>query len=331
MSIRTSSCSDRASIRRPRRLFLPVFWALIALAAAGAAHAVVVIDDWSTAQDVRTSGAATPPDPLEVWDYRDGPGIIGGQRDVHVERTTIIGSVGVEIFTQFGHAQGPGAIGITDVIWDGPDNDARLPVFDANNNVDLASSDNGLDPTGLGGVDLSCHGAGGGRIVIKARTEGTYQMRLRFDIYTSATEWSSQERVGQTNNSVQMIAFEFSDFLPQGNNGTSGADFSNVGAIRMEVEGLDKDADLVILNTLTNCGYDFGDAPDRRTPPINASSYFYPTLLSPGPGQLQGAHHQIGGPWLPADPFDMTNDTDAEPDGQPTPGADGDDTDGYDD
>lgn len=331
MRIRTSSCSDRVAVRRPRRSLLSAFWVVIALAAAAGAHAAVIIDDWSTPQDVRTSGAANPPDPMEVWDYRNGSGILGGQRDVHVERKTIIGAVGAEIFTQFGHAQGPGAIGITDVIWDGPDNDARLPVFDGNNNVDIGHADNGLDPTGLGGIDLTCHSGTDGRIVIKARTESTYQMRLRFEVFTSASQWSSYEKIGQTNNASQMIDFEFSGFTPQGNNGTSGADFSNVGAIRMEVEGLDEDADLVITGALSNCGFDFGDAPDRRTPPINATSSFYQTLLAPAPGLQEGAHHQIGGPWLPSGPTAGANDTDAENDGQPTPGADGDDTDGYDD
>lgn len=331
MRIRTSSCSGRTAVRRPGRFFLPACCALAGLLAAAGAHATVVIDDWTTPQDVRSSAATTPPDPLEVWEYRNGPGILGGQRDVHVERKTGLGAVGVEIFTQFGHSQGPGARGITDVIWDGPDDDARRPVFDGSNNVDVAHPDNGLDPTGLGGIDLTCQGTDGGRFVVKARTEGTHQMRLRFEVFTSASAWSSQEKILQTNNNSQMVDFEFDDFQAEGNNGTNGADFANVGAIRMEVEGIDQDADLVVFNALTNCGFDFGDAPDRRTPPINATSYFYQTLLSPGPGYQEGAHHQIGGPWLPAGPTAGDNDTDAEPDGQPTPGADGDDTDGYDD
>jgi len=61
---------------------------------------------------------------------------------------------------------------------------------------------------------------------------------------------------------------------------------------------------------------DFGDAP---TDPAGLN---YPTLLIGN-----GANHLIGGPWL----GDLSDNPDAEPDGQPDPNALGDDNDGNDD
>lgn len=67
-----------------------------------------------------------------------------------------------------------------------------------------------------------------------------------------------------------------------------------------------------------SCGADFGDAPDGSVD----TDFSYPVRLVGN-----GGFHFIGGPFLGL----FENDTDAEDDGQPTLGADGDDNEGVDD
>ena len=157
------------------------------------------------------------------FDSAASPEAVGGSRDLFVELTSPTGRVEILVNDTSPGIVEFGALGTSTgtrvITWDGPDGDATT-----------------LDPTGLGGVDL---------------TEGSLRQAVHFRIgadqdngqafirvYTDANRYSTATLVvpntGGGADEVVLMSFA-DDFVASGTLG--GADFTNVGAIQFEVEG----------------------------------------------------------------------------------------------
>lgn len=185
--------------------------------------ATTVVDDFSTSQ--AWLSAYPDPDiglPSDVWSSVSGAGILGGERDIRVQSNvndlehatrTMWSVVQNGVFET--HRQ-IGTSGIHEIQWDGVDGDGST-----------------LDPTGLGGIDLT----GGG-------TEEAFNLGVAYynlgaptaeiAVYTDAGNASSY-----TVNFIYSFdpldyIIKFSDFAPTLG---AGADFTDVGAITIVVNG----------------------------------------------------------------------------------------------
>ena len=183
------------------------------------------------------------------------------------------------------------------------------------------------------------------------------QVDITIDVFTDGENWSRATK-SQTDGSPRVIDFKFpvvdendnvldpGDFSPQGQNLTQGADFATVGAVVLTLEVSTAAVDVPFGSPLVlGCGTDFGDAPtgNAETVTFQGNTFIVGgqsyrtlaegfsdevcegTLCGPNPDDpegrdLRGPHHAIGGPFLGLG----NNDTDSEPDGQPSANADGD-------
>lgn len=314
------------------------FMACAVLALAGPVQASQTIDDWLVPHNVQTDPNFAV---IANGGSVGGSGVLGGWRNMFVRAD---GSGPTSSFSSSGlrtldHNNGVGGFGLVRVIWDGsqrytsptPFNPGDNPVndpldfyLDASNNLIPNVSGPGtagggsLDPTGLGGIDLTGQcptGRDGISVLLGSTDQGTIELTV--SIFTDGENWS-EATVTQSSGQPQIVFFDFdTDFDPQGENETQGADFANVGAIVFSSETFASAVDAPLGTPIVvGCGYDFGDAPDS-----------YRTLGAADGAGNRGPHHLIGGPFLGLG----SNDTDEEQNGQPTPGAVGDDSDGYDD
>jgi large repetitive protein len=179
---------------------------------------VTILDSFEeTAQSVAVSSAGSLVEGSSVMASE----AIGGARDLFLELTSDTGTLDLDVN---GFAPGriefqssPTALGQRVITWDGPDDDPF-----------------NLDPTGLGGVDLTAGGVAtslsltvgadqaGGEAVVRIYTDA--------DNYSTAT-FAIPDSAGAA---TETLAVHFSDFvIVEG----SGADLTNVGAIQMEIIG----------------------------------------------------------------------------------------------
>jgi uncharacterized repeat protein (TIGR01451 family) len=148
---------------------------------------------------------------------------IGGERDMFVELSSGVGDVEMRVrhlnrpllsFSADSGAEGRGV-----VTWDGPDNDADQ-----------------LDADGLAGYDLTENGANLGIRLLQGADLPGGLLTLR--VYTDAGNFSTiSQAIPQTplgTAEVETI-FWFSDFAVSAG---SGADFTDVGAIELEIQGV---------------------------------------------------------------------------------------------
>ncbi len=181
-----------------------------------------VIDGFTSQQMVD----AAPPIPSSDPSSQLDTGVLGGERDMWVELTESNNPVSSVALASFGGnlyvASGPGATGNAKVIWDGVDGNGQL-----------------VDPTGLGGVDLTEHG--GNTMTGIALTSGADHPNaiITMRIYTDAGNWSEfsttvPESPGGA--ATGQAIFNFSD-TPTAQGG-QGANFSNVGALELTFEGV---------------------------------------------------------------------------------------------
>lgn len=179
---------------------------------ASAAHGAILIDDFDAYQAV-TATSATPSQSSALSDS----GVIGMERELNAMHTS--GSNDVMLISDAGgssilnYSTGAGTLGMGTVTWDGVD---TLGV---------------LDPTGLGGVDLTDGGQALG-LVIQVHSDDS-PASLDFTIYTDGGNYSfgSLPLPGLIF-SDQLFFLPFTDFTPQAG---SGADLTNVGAIVMKI------------------------------------------------------------------------------------------------
>lgn len=188
--------------------------AAVGLAAAWTplAAQALIIDDFSQDQTVFRFGS-----PGTTTNEQAGGGIVGGERDVELELVsgsgvTFVASSGVGSYGQSGSSTARGLF-----TWDGSDGS---PLLDA---------------TGLGGVDFTeagMHDAIGIRMV-----SNDFAADVTLTVYTDAANFSSVTLTSPGNippDPAFTWMAEFGTFAPGGG---AGADFSNVGAFSILVDG----------------------------------------------------------------------------------------------
>ncbi|HSL84311.1 MAG TPA: DUF11 domain-containing protein, partial [Thermoanaerobaculia bacterium] len=186
-------------------------------AAAAPASAQVVIDELTTVQ-----GPLADPGTSSSTATTAGTDVLGLDRDLVVVRSAGAGTVTAEVtggeLTFTAPASTTGELLAT---WDGQDADATA-----------------LDPTGLGGVDLTDGGAQGGfRLVIEEAAAGTY---LLVTVYQDADNVSRAARVLPAIGSQTAIFIDFAELVTAP--GALGpADLTAAGAITLLVGGADTD------------------------------------------------------------------------------------------
>jgi LPXTG-motif cell wall-anchored protein len=219
----------------------------------------------------------------------DHASILGGERDVQVIVTSGAGTMSVNPSDSSGyltHAQPPGLRGRTIVSWDGND-----------------SNFTSLNATGLGGVNLQSPTNDAFLLGIVSTDVAS---NLEIQVFTDATNHSTAATIAFTGGLVNAtLVIPFSSF---GVTGGTGADFTNVGAVRLTINSTlpnpEPALDMVVdFLTAGESGSfrDFGDLPDT-----------YSTLIGSA-----GPSHTTGNLFL-------GSTVDNESDGNPTGDATGD-------
>lgn len=151
-------------------------------------------------------------------------GVIGLERDLIVELTSATGGVSLNAnafnlelleFNSSTTAAGRGT-----VVWDGPDGDALT-----------------VDPTGLGGIDLTDSGVSNGFRAIAGADQNGVTLTVR--VHSDATS-SSEGTIAVANTggaATDALYIPFSDFTQSGS-ATNPADFTNVGALEFIINGV---------------------------------------------------------------------------------------------
>jgi len=183
----------------------------------------LTIDGFTTTQVAE----AAPPLPSSAPSQLLDPNVLGGQRDLFVQLTesnnpissVALASSGGNLFL----ASGPGATGNATVVWDGIDSSAEI-----------------VNPTGLGGIDLTQDDSGNTLTGI-ALTSGADHPNatITLRVYTDANNWSEftttvPESLGGL--ATEQAVFNFDD-IPTAQAG-SGANFTNVGALELTFQGV---------------------------------------------------------------------------------------------
>lgn len=202
---------------------------LIAFLSAASANAVV-IDTFDISQALKANSGITQDSGVAGLDAS----ILGGERDMlldwfsgaaNLELTANAGSPGNGLLSFSAGAQTSGQ---GEVVWDGDDGD---PLS--------------LNPLGLGGIDLT-DGGTLDRIAVGVESDD-WPVHLVFEVYTNSFDWSSAtlELPGGIS-SAQTFELLFSAFTPQVASIGAGADFTNVGAIRLIIDDQRAETDLSI-------------------------------------------------------------------------------------
>lgn len=275
--------------RRLRSCLLPPLAGLVSLVTLSLPAFALVIDSFETPQFVTQLGLGSA---SNTADQSVGS-LQGGERDLLVTVTsgggTLNADVDLSIAGALSHMAAGLVRGTTLVTYDGDDNDATV-----------------LDPTGLGGLDLSNGGADGTLYVVVPFAD--HSAGVVITVYTDGSNCSTLTRIvpsGLSGSDFPLsLIFPFSDFTLGG--GCAGvADFSNVGAITLLIDGTSLGAIDASLSTFATGNADFGDLP----------AVYANTLIAD-----DGAAHVI----CPG--LTLGSEIDAESDGQQSAGATGDDT-----
>jgi hypothetical protein len=189
------------------------------LLAVSSAHADVLVDDFSAYQFLSLSGG--PSGYKSGFGGLSAGGILGGQREVFLERlSSNSGSVSADVNGSFSDAvsfaSSPATSGRSLFTYDGADS-----IF-------------GINHTGLGGLDLTEGGMNMGFMVNATSDLGA---TLRLSVYTDADRFSTRSFFVSADPSFTFTNYfnSWSTFSAGGSLG--GADFANVGAITVELDG----------------------------------------------------------------------------------------------
>ena len=180
------------------------------------------IDDFESNQ---IAGAA-PPLPSSDNSTKADPGVMGGERDLHVQLTE-----GSDVYSSVSLISGGGFLrlasgsmvtGNAKVVWDGQDGSATS-----------------INPTGLGGLDFtSFNGNTMTGIVLRVGADHPNSV-VKLKVYTNAGKWSEfTATVPETTGGAATAQLTFNFSGPASNSAGGGVDFSNVGAIELTFEGV---------------------------------------------------------------------------------------------
>lgn len=182
----------------------------------------LLIDDFSVGSTNITANSGT----TSVQDVESVAGVLGGEREVTVVWNGPAGNTGDLngriAGDSYQHGQGPAVRGQSYLVYDGSG--------DANNDpIDIAA-------TGLGGIDLTADGAFAFALdLLFADLTGSNALKIL--VYTDENNYSELSRVisAAAPPAVRYL-FPFASFV-QGLGATGAADFTNVGAIVLVIEG----------------------------------------------------------------------------------------------
>jgi hypothetical protein len=270
------------------KIFKRLEWALllsllaISITVVGAMAAVNLIDHFDVAQTIDLSCGGT----IFGVDSVADSDVLGGERDLVAEITGCVGSDSMQITINnnndsiYSHTTGNNIWGYSQIQWDG--------------SGDTNKED--IDYTGLVNFDLT-QGDTLDRFIIGSDSNDL-PANLIITVWTDEFNWSSETIIlpgGISAQNPQVVDVLFTDFdLGAG----SGADFGDVGAVSLEIDGrltASLDSTIHIIAIADEDYLDFGDLPDS-----------YDTVLQPGPRNV------ILGPIL-------GSVITAEADGQPEP------------
>jgi len=185
---------------------------------AGTASAVVLIDSFGpTGHGFIVTG---PPSGFLSGAFIAATALgeaVGDEREIYVERTsanegTVSGDADMSLSGRFAYSSGIGTTGNALLTWDGADVSTTLA------------------PTGLGSVDLTQAGANNSLHVSRASDLGA---TLVFTVYTDGSNYSTFSLGVPANPFVFSSSFvPFAGFTVAGG---TGADFTDVGAITLQV------------------------------------------------------------------------------------------------
>lgn len=260
--------------------------------AAAAPAALPLIDHFDSTQGPLDAVLGTPAG-SSVADAN----VLGGERDIWV--TVLPGSLsspaGMHVSvgsSLFSSSQDSGVFGQALVTYDGTD-----------------ANPQGLNPTGLNHVDLTQGNTNNGFELTSKLND--LPIRITITVYTDGTSASSATITlpgGQASSAPPVTHYiEFPAFT-QAAGASAPANFKDVGAIQMLIDGFNDASDLTIEDFAVS-RFDWGDLPDASVGGPN-----FPTKYA-----NNGPRHVIGSLFLGA-AIDS-----AEPDGVPSTGANGDD------
>lgn len=212
---------------------------LSALVLPARAATALVIDTFDAGTSLRIFGP--PAGPKTVTGIDDGVDVLGGERDKVLSRTSpnsgsVSENFNLTFVSAMAYASGLSTSGSALVTYDGNDDDAA-----------------GLNPTGLGGVDLTSSYAWAFRM----RAASDLGATATVTVYTDATSCSSA--------SIAVPAdptYAFADFvvpfstLTTASGCAAPADLTNVGAITLFIDGSTRAVDVAIdiLETVASPG-----------------------------------------------------------------------------
>ncbi|MCB8962086.1 MAG: hypothetical protein H6651_17375 [Ardenticatenales bacterium] len=169
--------------------------------------------------------------------------VLGGERDAYIE------SVAGDLFiTQARFLAGTPLNRLSLSNDDG--NETILTITYDGNDSNAAT----LDPTGLGGVDLTTGGAAGFSFAVISNDQAA---PVTINIYTDATHHSTAT---VTITGVKGYFIPFTDFA-QGSGATGPADFADVGALQMVIDGTGIPSLDLSIDIMDTSATDYGDLP----------------------------------------------------------------------
>lgn len=192
------------------------------------AEAIVVIDDFNASYSLTIPSSPTGATSLFASNVTSEA--IGGERDIYIERTTAnSGAVSMDVSqslaSQLSYASAPFTSGNLLLVYDGSDNSSIL------------------NPIGLGGIDITQARLNTGIFLRSASDLGS---SITFSIYTDADHYSMLTMPIAANPSFAFSDY-FATFATFSNMGTlGGADFTNVGAISLLLDGSTAGTDVSI-------------------------------------------------------------------------------------
>lgn len=204
-------------------------------AAQAAGSPVQTIDSFDATTQISTAdNSGTNPNS----DATDASEAIGGERDFFVQVTSVGAGDQVELRADTGGTtdlltfeSSSGATGTRIVTYDGDDNDGAT-----------------LDPTGLGGIDLTTSGAAAFRFEAASQPNTDVTIRVFTDGANSSSATITIPDNGTGALDGTLFSVDFADFTVLTG---SGADFANVGAIQLEfVAGAAGDGQLDQFETI---------------------------------------------------------------------------------